>query len=84
MRNLLSIMQRHDVIDRVIIAAGFILFSCDVLYVVSKRVGILKLQRTVTTAIKAGMAGKGDLRREAVEEGLKNLAQMHKDLDAKM
>ncbi|CAN0901468.1 Vesicle transport protein SEC20 [Linum grandiflorum] len=79
-RNLLSTMQRQDVIDRVIIAVGFILFSCAVLYVVSKRVGILRLQRTVTAAIKAGMAGKGDFRREAVEDGLKNLAQKHQGI----
>ncbi|CAN1760027.1 hypothetical protein LINPERHAP1_LOCUS7365 [Linum perenne] len=73
-RNLLSTMQRQDVIDRV----GFILFTCAVLYVVSKRIGILRLQRTVTAAIKAGMSGKG---REAVEDGLKNLARTHKNAD---
>ncbi|KAI3819155.1 hypothetical protein L1987_12980 [Smallanthus sonchifolius] len=33
------------------------LFSLAVLYVVSKRIGILKLQRKVVGAIKAGMAG---------------------------
>ncbi|XP_030508819.2 uncharacterized protein LOC115723467 [Cannabis sativa] len=54
-RNLLSTMQRQDVMDRMIIALGFFLFSCAVLYVVSKRMGLLKLQRTVTAAIKAGM-----------------------------
>ncbi|CAN1760029.1 hypothetical protein LINPERHAP1_LOCUS7365 [Linum perenne] len=77
-RNLLSTMQRQDVIDRVIITVGFILFTCAVLYVVSKRIGILRLQRTVTAAIKAGMSGKG---REAVEDGLKNLARTHKNAD---
>ncbi|XP_058223245.1 uncharacterized protein LOC131332951 [Rhododendron vialii] len=61
-RNLLSTMQRQDVLDRVILVAGFLLFSCAVIYVVSKRMGILKLQRMVTAAIKAGMAGKGDVR----------------------
>ncbi|KAG4990258.1 hypothetical protein JHK87_023715 [Glycine soja] len=35
-RNLLSTMQRQDVIDRVIIGVGFLLFSLAVLYVVSK------------------------------------------------
>ncbi|KAK5840806.1 Protein transport sec20 [Gossypium arboreum] len=69
-RNLLSTMQRHDVIDRIVLVVGFILFSCAVLYVVSKRIGILKLQRTITTAIKAGMAGKPELARKAVEEGI--------------
>ncbi|KAA3485350.1 Sec20 family protein [Gossypium australe] len=69
-RNLLSTMQRHDVIDRIVLVVGFILFSCAVLYVVSKRIGILKLQRTITAAIKAGMAGKPELARKAVEEGI--------------
>ncbi|EXC27689.1 hypothetical protein L484_009713 [Morus notabilis] len=54
-RNLLSTMQRQDVLDRVILAVGFFLFSCAVLYVVSKRIGLLKLQRAVTAAVKAGM-----------------------------
>ncbi|XP_012482036.1 uncharacterized protein LOC105796780 [Gossypium raimondii] len=69
-RNLLSTMQRHDVIDRIVLIVGFILFSCAVLYVVSKRIGILKLQRTITAAIKAGIAGKPELARKAVEEGI--------------
>ncbi|XP_027365741.1 uncharacterized protein LOC113872405 [Abrus precatorius] len=38
-RNLLSTMQRQDVIDRVILGVGFLLFSLAVLYVVSKRIG---------------------------------------------
>ncbi|GAB4843670.1 hypothetical protein Ancab_013634 [Ancistrocladus abbreviatus] len=54
-RNLLSTMQRQDVLDRIIIVVGFVLFSCAVLYVVSKRIGLLKLQQKVTAAIKAGM-----------------------------
>lgn len=57
-RNLLSTMQRQDVLDRVILVIGLMLFSCTVLYVVSKRIGILKLQRQLTAAVKAGMAGK--------------------------
>ncbi|KAL4313273.1 hypothetical protein GQ457_01G031220 [Hibiscus cannabinus] len=69
-RNLLSTMQRHDVVDRVILVVGLVLFSCAVLYVVSKRIGILRLQRTITAAIKAGMAGKPELARKAVEEGI--------------
>ncbi|XP_052199438.1 uncharacterized protein LOC127806280 [Diospyros lotus] len=67
-RNLLSNMQRQDVLDRLILAVGFLLFSCVVLYVVSKRMGILKLQRKVTAALKAGMAGQAanvvELRRD--------------------
>ncbi|KAK1362629.1 DNA mismatch repair protein MSH1 [Heracleum sosnowskyi] len=60
-RNLLSTMQRQDVLDRVILAVGFLLFSLAVLYVVSKRIGILKLQRTVTAAIRSGMAGQANI-----------------------
>lgn len=65
-RNLLSTMQRQDVIDRVILGVGFLLFSLAVLYVVSKRIGILALQRKVTDAIKAGMVGQAELRPQAV------------------
>ncbi|KNA08861.1 hypothetical protein SOVF_158900 [Spinacia oleracea] len=54
-RNLLSTMQRQDVIDRVIFVVGFLLFALAVCYVVSKRIGILKLQRLVVASIKAGM-----------------------------
>ncbi|KAG2294126.1 hypothetical protein Bca4012_004768 [Brassica carinata] len=57
-RNLLSTMQRQDVIDRVILIIGFSLFACAVLYVVSKRIGILRLQQMATAAIKARLAGK--------------------------
>ncbi|CAI0383155.1 unnamed protein product [Linum tenue] len=35
-----------------------------------------RLQRTVIAALKAGMAGKGDFRCEAVEEGIKNHARI--------
>uniref|UniRef100_A0A2P2PLU0 Vesicle transport protein SEC20 n=1 Tax=Rhizophora mucronata TaxID=61149 RepID=A0A2P2PLU0_RHIMU len=69
-RNLLSTMQRQDVIDRVILGVGFFLFSCAVLYVVSKRIGLLKLQRKVTAALKAGMAGHGEIRPKAIEDGV--------------
>ncbi|XP_042028526.1 uncharacterized protein LOC121775512 [Salvia splendens] len=57
-RGLLSTMQRQDVLDRVILITGFVIFSLAVLYVVSKRVGVLKLQRQVIAAVKAGMAGR--------------------------
>ncbi|KAJ6981452.1 hypothetical protein NC653_024750 [Populus alba x Populus x berolinensis] len=69
-RNLLSTMQRQDVLDRVILAVGFFLFSCAVLYVVSKRIGVLALQRKVTAALKAGMAGKGVIKARAVEDAI--------------
>ncbi|KAK2967932.1 hypothetical protein RJ640_010542 [Escallonia rubra] len=71
-RNLLSTMQRQDVLDRVILVIGFLLFSLAVLYVVSKRIGLLKLQRKVTAAIKAGMAGQAEM--GPLVDGL-NLAQ---------
>ncbi|KAJ4894472.1 Sec20 family protein [Raphanus sativus] len=57
-RNLLSTMQRQDVIDRIILIIGFSLFACAVLYVVSKRIGILRLQQLATAAIKSRLAGK--------------------------
>ncbi|KAL5542437.1 hypothetical protein UlMin_010147 [Ulmus minor] len=75
-RNLLSTMQRQDVLDRVILAVGFFLFACAVLYVVSKRIGLLKLQRTVTAAIKAGMVRQADIGRRAVGDGV-NQAQVY-------
>ncbi|PRQ15927.1 hypothetical protein RchiOBHm_Chr7g0178711 [Rosa chinensis] len=74
-RNLLSTMQRQDIIDRVIISVGFFLFTCAVLYVVSKRIGILTLQRKVTAAFKAGMVGK-ELQPGAVGNGV-NHAPVH-------
>ncbi|CAA7403287.1 unnamed protein product [Spirodela intermedia] len=61
-RNLLTTMQRQDVLDRVILAVGFLLFSAAVLYVVSKRIGLLKLQRKVTAAVKAGAVGPEGMR----------------------
>ncbi|KAK4585918.1 hypothetical protein RGQ29_023207 [Quercus rubra] len=73
-RNLLSTMQRQDVLDRVILAVGFFLFSCAVLYVVSKRFGILKLQQKVTAAIKAGMVGQAKIGDGAVANGINDNA----------
>ncbi|CAH9114932.1 unnamed protein product [Cuscuta europaea] len=58
-RNLLSTMQRQDVLDRVILVVGFLLFSLAVLFVVSKRIGLLRLQQKVMEAVKSGgMTGK--------------------------
>ncbi|KAJ8547168.1 hypothetical protein K7X08_010754 [Anisodus acutangulus] len=60
-RNLLSTMQRQDVLDRVILVVGFIIFSLAVLYVVSKRMGLLKLQRKFIEAVKSGTAGQVEI-----------------------
>ncbi|CAI8619663.1 unnamed protein product [Vicia faba] len=54
---------------------GFLLFSLAVLYVFSKRIGILTLQRKVTGAIKAVMKGHAELRSQAVAEDM-NLHQV--------
>lgn len=69
-RNLLSTMQRQDVIDRIILAIGFVLFFSAVLYVVSKRIGILTLQRKVTAALKASMAGQAEIINEVNLAGI--------------
>lgn len=53
-RKLLSTMSRQDVMDRLIMVIGFLIFLSAVLYVVSKRVGLLKLQRKITAAMKSG------------------------------
>lgn len=60
-----------------ILILGFLFFSLAVLYVVTKRVGILKLQRTVTAAIKAGMAGRADIGL-GPGDGI-NLARVHEN-----
>lgn len=61
-------------LNRVILAVGFFLFSCAVLYVVSKRFGILKLQQKVTAAIKAGMVGQAKIGDGAVANGINDNA----------
>ena len=63
---------------RVILVIGFLFFSCAVLYVVSKRMGLLKLQRKVTAALKAGMAGQADIGLRPDRNGL-NLALGHEN-----
>ncbi|KAI3979955.1 hypothetical protein MKX01_042609 [Papaver californicum] len=68
-KNLLSTMRRQDVLDRLTLLVGFFLFSCAVFYVMSKRIGLLKLQRKVTEAIKAGMIVPGDLGDGVAENG---------------
>ncbi|XP_057518568.1 uncharacterized protein LOC130799479 [Amaranthus tricolor] len=69
-RNLLSTMQRQDVIDRIIIVVGFFLFSLAVAYVVSKRIGILKLQRLVIASIKSGVVRRAGVRQQPAANGL--------------
>lgn len=64
--------------NRLILAVGVFLFTCAVLYVVSKRIGILKLQRNVTAAIKAGLVGQAKVGHRPVADGV-NLAQFHED-----
>lgn len=70
-RRLLSTMQRQDVMDRVIMAAGFLLFLSAVLYVVSKRIGLLALQRKIVAAIRSGSLSHED----AGEELSKSLSK---------
>ncbi|XP_019169880.1 PREDICTED: uncharacterized protein LOC109165532 [Ipomoea nil] len=77
-RNLLSTMQRQDVIDRVILVVGFLLFALAVLYVVSKRIGLLKLQRKVMEAVKSGMAGQVEIVPRAGGDGA-NIVQIQQN-----
>lgn len=53
-------MQSHAELFsyRVILITGFLVFTSAVLYVVSKRVGLLKLQRKISAAIKSGSVGR--------------------------
>lgn len=74
-RNLLSTMQRQDILDRVILVVGFIIFSLAVLYVVSKRMGLLKLQRKLIEAVKSGTAGQMEIIAGAGRQGA-NVAQV--------
>ncbi|KAG2547740.1 uncharacterized protein LOC120650511 [Panicum virgatum] len=60
-RGLLSTMQRQDVLDRVILTAGFIIFSLAVLYVVSRRIGLLTLQRKLADAVRSGSLSAEDI-----------------------
>ncbi|KAL0923739.1 hypothetical protein M5K25_007809 [Dendrobium thyrsiflorum] len=63
-RRLLTTMQRQDVMDRIIMVAGFLIFISAVFYVVSKRIGLLALQRKIVTAIKSGSMGHDDVGKE--------------------
>ncbi|CAN6239060.1 unnamed protein product [Urochloa humidicola] len=59
-RGLLSTIQRQDVLDRIILTTGFIVFSLAALYVVSRRIGLLTLQRKVAGAIRSDSSSSGD------------------------
>ncbi|KAL3506240.1 hypothetical protein ACH5RR_031622 [Cinchona calisaya] len=74
-RNLLSTMQRQDVIDRAILIVGFLLFSLAVLYVVSKRIGLLTLQRKLMDAVKAGTVKEVEILPRAGRDGV-NIPQV--------
>uniref|UniRef100_A0A0E0CPC2 Sec20 C-terminal domain-containing protein n=1 Tax=Oryza meridionalis TaxID=40149 RepID=A0A0E0CPC2_9ORYZ len=60
-RGLLSTMQRQDVLDRIILTIGFLIFSLAVLYVVSRRIGLLTLQRKLADAIRSGSISAEDV-----------------------
>ncbi|XP_047096001.1 uncharacterized protein LOC124708370 [Lolium rigidum] len=60
-RGLLSTMQRQDVLDRIILMIGFLIFSLAVLYVVSRRIGLLALQRKLADAIRSGSISAEDV-----------------------
>uniref|UniRef100_A0A3B6BZI6 Sec20 C-terminal domain-containing protein n=1 Tax=Triticum aestivum TaxID=4565 RepID=A0A3B6BZI6_WHEAT len=60
-RGLLSTMQRQDVLDRIILTTGFLVFSLAVLYVASRRIGLFTLQRKLADAIRSGSVSAGDI-----------------------
>uniref|UniRef100_A0A8R7TU03 Uncharacterized protein n=1 Tax=Triticum urartu TaxID=4572 RepID=A0A8R7TU03_TRIUA len=65
---LLATMQRQDVLDRIILTIRFLVFSLAVLYVVSRRIGLLTLQRKLADAIRSSSVSAGDILGE-VQEG---------------
>ncbi|XP_048548306.1 uncharacterized protein LOC125527838 isoform X2 [Triticum urartu] len=67
-RGMLSTMQLQDVLDRIILTIGFLVFSLAVLYVVSRRIGLLTLQRKLADAIRSGSVSAGDILAK-VQEG---------------
>ncbi|CAN6177004.1 unnamed protein product [Urochloa humidicola] len=58
---LLSTVQWQDVLHRVILTISFIIFSLAVLYVVSRRIGMLTLQRKLADAIRSGSLSADDI-----------------------
>lgn len=51
-KQLLKVMRRQDVLDRIIMVAGFLFFSIVVLYIFTKRIGLLKLQRKLSDSMR--------------------------------
>nr|XP_040258070.1 uncharacterized protein LOC109738681 [Aegilops tauschii subsp. strangulata] len=68
-RGLLSTMQRQDVLDRIILTIGFLIFSLAVLFVVSRRIGLLTLQRKLADAIRSGSVSAGDILGKVPQDG---------------
>ncbi|CAN6162930.1 unnamed protein product [Urochloa humidicola] len=58
---LLSTVQWQDVLHMVILTISFIIFSLAVLYVVSRRIGMLTLQRKLAGAIRSGSLSADDI-----------------------
>ncbi|VAI59264.1 unnamed protein product [Triticum turgidum subsp. durum] len=54
--------------SRIILTIGFLVFSLAVLYVVSRRIGLLTLQRKLADAIRSGSVSAGDILAK-VQEG---------------
>jgi len=57
----LRVLMLNPFLYRVIMVIGFLVFVSAVLYVVSKRIGLLKLQRKIASAIKSGSIGPEDV-----------------------
>ena len=54
--------------SRIILTIGFLVFSLAVLYVVSRRIGLLTLQRKLADAIRSGSVSAGNILAK-VQEG---------------
>ncbi|GLJ50119.1 hypothetical protein SUGI_1066350 [Cryptomeria japonica] len=52
-RHLLTTMRRQDILDRIIMGVGFVFFCLVVLYIFTKRVGLLKLQRKLSASMRS-------------------------------
>lgn len=77
-RSTSTLITHYLNLNRLILGVGFFLFSLAVLYAVSKRIGLLKLQRRLTEAIKAGGVGQAELRPQTVADDI-NLHQVRGD-----
>uniref|UniRef100_A0A452XQN4 Uncharacterized protein n=1 Tax=Aegilops tauschii subsp. strangulata TaxID=200361 RepID=A0A452XQN4_AEGTS len=65
---LLTTMQRQDVLDGIIPTIGFLVFSLVVLYIVTRRIGPLILQRKLADAMRSGSVSAEDIL-EKVQDG---------------